>query len=316
MKTGDSDRESLLREVLRRFASVAPDASVAPLVRPSHAAIAQVFFVGDGWVLRARAGGPGAEDELTKELAVLDRVQPLLPCRLPRLLPTTDGALFVRNAGDLWTLHEALPGEVRWTWQELERAPDEDRAGLVYKLRALHDQTRGRLGPGAPEAAVEKGRVHLARVGPLLSSGARARISAMLTRLTEAVREVAPENLSFVHGDFHYGNVLLDAAGEVASLIDLDWARVGHPLEDLGYTAMMLVRRTDGTRHRLEDLPRISDWYGVQAAWRDLFTEYVILYALFDVVLFEDATNLPRRAHYVDVQLGLLEDMCGALPRP
>lgn len=302
--------ESVRRDVLARFRTAAPGAVDGPMYAPAHAAVAFVWVVDGRWVLRARADGPTAAARLLDEQALLARVRPLLPYALPLLLPPDDGGPpFVRAAGLLWTVHAALPGAVRWPWQALEQALDADRRRLVRLLRDLHDRTRGRLGAGDVGGVVRTARAHAARFDETLGATTRKRLDKAFARVMYNAVNFEEADLAFVHGDFHYGNVLLDEQGDVSGLVDLDGCRVAHPLEDLGYTAMMLVRRTDGGPARLADLDRIWAWYGAPAELRILYPDYVLFYALFDVALFEDAVNLPDRERYVRLQRELLDEL-------
>jgi aminoglycoside phosphotransferase (APT) family kinase protein len=299
--------EETLRALLARFPDAAADAARGSLRAPAHASLAFVWFVADRWVLRGRVDGPAVADELGREQALLERVRPLLPYALPTLRLADAGVPWVRHGGFLWTVHAALPGEVLFPWQALEDAPDDGRRRLLRLLRELHDRTRGRLGAGDPGAVVRTARANAARLGDRLSAGARKRLDKGFARVMYNAVSFELADLAFVHGDFHYGNLLLDEAGRATGLIDLDWARIAHPFEDLGYTAMMLVRRTDGRPHRVADLERIWAWYGGDEALRILYPDYVLFFALFDVVLFLEAASLPDRERYVRAQLALVE---------
>lgn len=305
--------EADLRAILGGFPPTAAEAGSLPLRAPAHAAVAFVWLVGERWVLRGRLDGPAAAEDFAREQALVAQVRPLLPYPLPAPCPTAAGALYVRRGGLLWTLHEALPGHVLHSWQALEGAPDADRRRLVRLLRDLHDRTRGRLGPGDPAAVVRTARANAERFADRLSAAARARLRKAFARVMYNAVSFEPADLAFVHGDFHYGNVLLDEAGRVTGLLDLDWSRVAHPLEDLGYTTAMLVRRTDGGAHRLADIDRIWAWYGAAEAVRILYPDYVLFYALYDVALFEDAPNLKDRERWRRVQLDFVEALAARI---
>jgi uncharacterized protein YyaL (SSP411 family)/aminoglycoside phosphotransferase (APT) family kinase protein len=302
-----------MKEILPRFTSSAPDAPRLDASSPPHAAIARVWLLGDRYVLRARSLGPATLDAFDRETALLDRARPLLPYAAPDPLAADDGLRCVVADGSLWTLHRALPGRAGTPWQELHRAPDDERRRLVEALKALHDATLGRLGPGDPGWIVRDVRARLEDVRGLLSSDTAARLDAAMARVEEAAGRLEPGGLVFVHGDFHWGNLLADDLGRVTGMVDLDWCRVASPLDDLAYTAMMLVRDYDGGVARLADVDRILAWYGLERGEVGPFLDRFLLYALFDVHLFRHADGLPDRERYVRFQVTMLEELCRRL---
>lgn len=296
--------------VLSRFSRACPEAADLPATCPPHAAIARVWMLGDAYVLRARAGGPGVAESFAREQALLERLAPLVTLGLPMPLAADDGQRHVLHDGDLWTLHRALPGRVLRPWQDLHRAPDDERRALLCALRDLHDRTAGRLGDGDGNWLARDAGARFAEVRHLLSQRARARVDRALERHRGRVPVPAP---AFVHGDFHWGNLLVDAGGRVTGLVDLDWCRVADPVEDLAYTAMMLARDYDRGRPRLDDLPRLLGWYGLPSDAGGAFAEAFVLYAMFDVHLFLGAAGLSGRERYVEHQVALLEEAVRAL---
>lgn len=89
-------------------------------------------------------------------------------------------------------------------------------------------------------------RLHEVRVDPAAFEDQRTVFAGYARRLAEpdidvlsqeeagqlgALYEALPRVTSFVHGDFHAGNVMRSASGELA-LIDLEGAGSGHPLLD------------------------------------------------------------------------------------
>jgi aminoglycoside phosphotransferase (APT) family kinase protein len=300
-----SARDDPPSEVLRRYGRACPGVADLPRHRPDHAAIARVWMLGDGLVLRARTGGPGVTAAFGRERRLLQRAGPLLPWGLPATLAADDGRFHVRHGGALWTLHRALPGRILRPWQDLHRAPDDERERLLVTLRELHRRTSGRLGPGHGGWLVADVAPRLDAVSGRLSEGACRRARAALERLARR-----PSGLpgAFVHGDFHGGNLLVDDQGGVTGLVDLDWCRVGDPVEDLAYTAMMLVRDGEGRAPRLEDLPRLLGWYGLPGPAEGAFADAFVLYAVFDVHLFLGARGLPDRERWAEWQTGLVEE--------
>jgi aminoglycoside phosphotransferase (APT) family kinase protein len=326
-------------DVLGRWARGHPDAANLPARRPGHAAIARVWMLGDSYVLRARDLSASTIVDFHRETALLARVRSLLPCQVPTNLPADDGQGFVVADDALWTLHRMLPGRILRPWQDLHHAQEDERRRLVRAMRGLHDATAGLAGlPGdADWLVVDAGRRY-AEVRQTLPGGVRARVETALQRHAGHVAALAPAEAVFVHGDFHWGNLLLDPTDRVTGLLDLDWCRIGSPVEDLAYTAMMLARDCDtlqppehagaGERiaqqsldgagvasgrsnaPRLEEPERVMSWYGLPQRHHRALHEAMILYALFDVHLFTNAAGLAGRTRYLDCQLRLLEAFC------
>lgn len=296
--------------VLGRFARACPDAVGLPARRPGVNAIARVWLLGDAYVLRAREATPGAAGRFEREQALVDRVRPLLPWRFPTPLPADDGRRYVAADGALWTLHRAIPGRVRCPWQGLATAEEPVRRSLVATLRAMHDATRGRLAPPEPRWLADDVRRRLAAVANRLSSRARSAVTDALGRTAARAARLATADATFVHGDFHWGNVLVGDDGQVTGIVDLDWCRVADPVEDLAYTAMMLTRRDDGGAPDPAALEAVLAGYGLPADRRDAFDDAFLLYVLFDVDLFARADGLDDRDRHLARQVALLEAVC------
>lgn len=235
----------------------------------------------------------------------------VLPCQIPTNLPTDDGQGFVVADNALWTLHRMLPGRILRPWQDLHHAGEDERRSLVQALRRLHDATVGLAGPPgtADWLVVDAGRRY-AEVRQTLPVGVQARVETALERHAGHVATLPPAEAVFVHGDFHWGNLLLDATDSVTGLLDLDWCRIGSPVEDLAYTAMMLARDCETGFPRLGEPDRVMSWYGLPQRHCNALREAMILYALFDVHLFTNAAGLAGRARYLDCQVRLLETFC------
>jgi aminoglycoside phosphotransferase (APT) family kinase protein len=310
MVLGRPDAETVSREVLRAFAGRVPGIADLPAKRPEHAAIARVWLLGDEWVLRARTLGPSTHGDFGRELGLVHRARPLLPWCLPMPVTTDDGRPCVVDRDSLWTLHRRIPGRVLCPWQELHRASDGDRRRLVEALKDLHVSTTGRFEPDDSGWFVREIGRRSAEVKNLLTPFAWRRFGQRLDRHRDVARRLESHGTAFVHGDFHWGNLLVDDAGNISGMVDLDWCRVGSPLEDLGYTAMMLGRDCETGRFAPEALDDAARWYGLPESLRDGFVSACTLYAVFDVHLFREARDLPDRRRYLDVQVGMAEAIC------
>ena len=120
------------------------------------------------------------------------------------------------------------------------------------------------------------------------------------------------KNLCFIHGDWHYGNLILDKDNKVIGVIDLDWCRIGYHLEDLAYTVMMLLRFYDSDQFNFNKkrFSELLDWYGLNKNEIDLFKEYLILYAFYDVCILKDAADLKNQKYYLNYQKSFLDYLC------
>ncbi len=137
-----------------------------------------------------------------------------------------------------------MPGmSLERRWKDLESAPRETLAVEVGALlRTVHAIRPGGFG----ELALPAGERHATfatyidalrelRVADALRVGAieeqhAARVRAAFAAAGDALAEVGAASL--VHGDYHFGNVLVEG-GRVTALLDLEWSRAGDPLEDL-----------------------------------------------------------------------------------
>lgn len=294
-----------LRSILDRFpATAGRDFRMA---RPEHASLAQVYLLDDRLVLRARPAIPGVTDALAAELALVDRVRPLLPARLPDPLPTADGRRFVLQGPALYTLHEALPGRIARPWQQLGSAPGPARRELVALLRRLHDATRGRLPGGEASWLAVELATRLPIVRSRLSPGALAAVEAALGRVAAAYPD-APDR-AFVHGDYHPGNLLVDGEDRVTGILDLDWCRMGDPLEDLAYTTMMMMRDYAVDAVRRDALAEASVAYDLPPIDQPRLADLVLLYASFDVHVFATAGPFPGRERFLAFQIDMVEQL-------
>ena len=139
------------------------------------------------------------------------------------------------------------------------------------------------------------------------------RIEKAINNINKAVKNYKIDELCFVHGDFHHAKVLLNKEGKINGLLDLDWCRVAHPLEDISYTLMMYFRdyTKDIFEFDQEYFDKLINWYGVKEKDLYLFKEYFILCILFDLqILYHYSEDVKYKKFYFDYQLAFLEDVC------
>jgi tRNA A-37 threonylcarbamoyl transferase component Bud32 len=72
------------------------------------------------------------------------------------------------------------------------------------------------------------------------------------------------EGSVLVHGDFGPQNMLLDASGQVAALVDWEFSHLGDPIEDLAW-AEWIVRTHHP--HLADLLGALFDGYGIHPSW-------------------------------------------------
>lgn len=209
---------------------------------PSHAALSKVFILDDRYVLRGR---PHEEQTLTdfeKEMAMIDLVRPLVPFRFPEPLATPTGERAIAADGWLWTIYPVLQGKILGTWQQGASAMARtDMKKILAAMHLLHDRTKG-LFPAPQELwLVQSVRAEMQKNPSVLAAEEKKLIDQSMQRITRRTASLKKEDFCFVHGDFHHANVLTDDRGEIYALLDLNWCRIGHPLEDLAYTFTMFL---------------------------------------------------------------------------
>ena len=152
-------------------------------------------------------------------------------------------------------------------------------------------------------------------VKDMLSSDVQKRIKQAMGNVRNASDGFKSNELCFVHGDFHHGNTLVDKKGKIVGFIDLDWCRIGHPLEDLAYTVMMFLRQytSETIQFNKRHFQKLLKWYNLDQKLLDLFKEYFILYTLYDVYIFKYASNLKNKEFYLNYQLSFLETVSDKL---
>jgi len=120
---------------------------------------------------------------------------------------------------DLIAARAALPSQMA---QQLARIHTLDASGLVFLPRPLKN--------------------HPARHAVQETYATLDSINAVVPALEYALRwceryAPAPDRLTFIHGDFRVGNLLVNPAG-LAAVIDWEFSHIGDPCEELGYLCM------------------------------------------------------------------------------
>jgi len=143
-------------------------------------------------------------------------------------VPTAEPRELVEVSGEgfgLGIVFERMAGATLAQQVEADELPVEDCARMLGELLArLHEV---RVDP----AAFEDQRTVFAGYARKLAEPGIDVLSQEEAGQLAALYEALPQVTSFVHGDFHAGNVMRSASGELA-LIDLEGAGCGHPLLD------------------------------------------------------------------------------------
>ena len=280
--------------------------------KPKNGALSEVYFLDGKYVLRSRPLG-ATEERLKAEVALLGEVSKLTKLQYPILRKLADGTHFIETDGAQWTLYEKIPGSVLGTWTNLPQTPLPARRSVLKLLRSVHDATRGKLlQPAEPTLYVERLRAILQKYQQLFSAHAQSRLLLALERAGGMAAGIPKDELCFIHGDMHQGNVVVDEAGTARGVVDCDDARIGHPFEDAGFTAMMYLRgyESDAFIFHEDWHQSLLQWYGVPAERHSIFADYLLLGALFDVGIFSEADHIPKREWFLKYQLSMVHDLC------
>jgi len=295
--------ESFVRELASQFCVKFSDVRI-----PTHAVLAKVFLLDHRYVLRGRPLAEQTIREFNEELLLIDRVRSLVPFEFPNPLVSITGERALQFDGWLWTIYPQLQGNILGTWQEGTALPLDGTKKVLDAMRLLHERTKGHF--SAPK------RLWLSQnVGAMIESDVSVLDANDRTFLREATDRIdlhaaslSSEQCCFVHGDFHHGNVLTDTSGTIVGLLDINWCRVGHPLEDLTYALTMFMSDYPGPQafvfddQRLQALVRI---YDSSLTIDRFFWDMYALATAFDIFLFK-SLKTEQAEWYAQHRLALL----------
>lgn len=282
--------------------------------QPEHAFLDSVFVLDKAYVLKGRLRTDAQREQIYRENALLLAIKEKVPFALPLPLPTKDGHPFLDVADKYWTLARYIPGRVLGEWQSLTDATDAQTKSVLTALRLIHERTKN-LGiheHTSVKTFTDDRRRQLAGVKHLISPHAWSRITLAIERVEAARLKLPPEELCFVHGDFHHGNIIVNDRDKITGLIDFDFCRIGHPYEDVGLTvsASMTDYSLPAFVYKEEDFRRLLGWYGISKEEHSLFIEYFLVAALFAVWDFFLHEGVKNRDFYVTYHFSVLHDLC------
>lgn len=126
-----------------------------------------------------------------------------------------------RTPGDYWSAGEATPAT---------------GLALAAALAALHRVPAGRIWPDAPASArvcVQRMIADLKQGWPTGDDGASLAVQRALHTLQARLDQITGPSVA-VHGDVHFGNLLVDGA-RISGITDWEFAHAGHAAEDLAF---------------------------------------------------------------------------------
>lgn len=299
------EKKPLLECVAERF-----DIKFNSFERSPFSWLSEVFILDQSWVLRPRALADDTVEKFREETANLELIRGRLPFQIPKLRPARDGELFYIEGNTFWTAYRFIAGEIPFTWYESHLATASQLEFLFQTLRKYHEATAGLAAPEKGKRYFDSTAQALKRSRALLSERANDRLTTALQRARESAK-CNPENISYVHADWHLGNLVL-CDGAVAGVLDWDWSHFNDPLEDVAFSVMMYLRdyRFGNFNFDAERLARLLEYYRLESERYPLFTEYLLLGAFFDLDGFAYMPGIPIREKYVCYQRQTVEDLC------
>lgn len=280
--------------------------------KPKHAALTDVFVVNNEYILRARELMHNSAEHLDEEQKMLKQVSEATGIQLPILLTTTAEEYYIQDGDVLWTMYPLIPGKIKYTWFHLDEIEDVIVEKTFENLSKLHSNTRGLLKPLVTYDGFSKDiKKRLIQVSDDITTEEKERVERALKVVVNIETNLDSDEMVYVHGDYHPGNILLDKNGEITGLIDTDWGRAGHYLEDLSFAIMMFLRNYKKEFvFQVSDLNKYLDPYGFNRKDKDLLNEYLILYTLYDVFVFKTMKNIPDHQKYLIYQKSMLKTLC------
>lgn len=298
--------EKRIREVAQLFG-----VECKSINKAEEAVLAEVYLLDNRLILRGRTLNTDTQKNFAREQSLIKMVKSRVNLQFPNPQKALSGKNFVMAHNYFWTLYPKIEGRVICTWYDLKRVDEVSTKTLFLALKNLHEQTRGifKDGRGNFLKDVQK---RFERVKNLLSKDIVQWVEKTISRVSEIDNGLNPREKCFVHGDFHFGNVLFDEESRVIGALDTDWCRVGSHLEDLAYTVMMLMKFYDSEKFcfNQERFSKLKRWYGLEPKEERNFGDYLILYALFDVDVFNNVQGLQKKEYYFNYQKSVLEDFC------
>lgn len=271
--------------------------------------ILSFVYIGNGHVFRARTLEHDTIEKFEREQGLIDALRSLTPIQFPSLLPSRAGAPYVLRNERLWTAYPIIEGDILCNWWEMEKMSDKELLLMFKTLRGLHESSRGKLShvPRSEGQSVVLRRWLASAEGSLAPSQMRL-VERACDVVGDSERSLSDGERCFVHADYHPGNIIF-RNGQIVGLVDTDWSRTGHYLEDVSYSVMTAMRDYRHTFHFDEaKFDVFLKWYDVPAGDRGLLSHYMVLAIFYDFFLFSTRREFTHRPHIISLQEAFLED--------
>ncbi len=276
--------------------------------RTSQASLSHAYILDDRYVLRSRLLRDASISEFEREIMLVEAAEEYLPYEFPRALSTKDGRRYLIYSDRFWTIYPIIKGWILSTWKDTGEVTDEHKEFLFRNLRAMHERTLGKLNHNHTNYFLSEIERCIPRLEEHLDKEIISNVESAVSSVKDFTAGLTLDDLCFIHGDFHFGNIVLNEAFEIVGLLDMDWVRVGHPFEDVAYTTMMYMRDYSKEVFDLDykKLRQMMDWYGVRKEDERIFMDYFLL-SIFDNI---SIPKNERDLRYSRYQKSYLKAVC------
>jgi aminoglycoside phosphotransferase (APT) family kinase protein len=267
--------------------------------------LSSVYILNKKFVLRGRLLDGNVLGNISVFEKQLNAIKEKIDIETPVYNKSISGQIDVCSDEKIWNCYNILNGSTICNWWEMHSLSSQQKDQLFDVLEKIRMATIGEPTDTLYQPAycfLTDFKKRFLLDANILSQSSRGYIQNTISAISELRSKAGPKNLAFVHGDFHSGNVLF-CGGQVSGLIDLDWARIGFPEEDIAYLTMMLGRDLDGSLSVDIEKVRLSieNPRGKEID-RDRFKKYVTLFAVFDLMLFASNAESERGKYWYEYQ--------------
>lgn len=280
----------------------------------TNAVLSNVFIINGEFILRSRKLEDFSIRRFKNECYLSDLVRDITRIQTPNLMKTRRGLRCYVGSDLVWTLYPIIKGRVLCNWWESNQLSQNQKRNVFLSLEKIRACTAGTLKEASDDAQYN----FLSEVGNslsdptlVLSRKEAAKIRGALERLFALEKQLGERERSFVHGDFHTGNLLFNENDEVIGLLDMDWVRKAYWMEDWASVTMMLMR--DYTQQSFtfseKNFSTYLDWLDLKQEEKQNFIDYFILYVFLCMYLFDRWDTLPYPQKMRDFQHAYLKEV-------
>ncbi len=217
-----------------------PEGISANLEQDGKNGLSQVYFVGEEYVLRWRPINENTYSDFLIEQNLLNRITDewlISPINVPHLIPTklwkscfTDGII-------LWTLATFIPGDILCGINDTYKLNKWDKKFYIEWLAEIQQKTKTTELIKSHFCFIEWVEERYKTVQEYFTPTEQQIIEKTLLE----VSKMKDEEMCFVHGDYHPGNILVHQ-NTIKGLIDLDWCHIWSTYEDLSFIILVFIR--------------------------------------------------------------------------